>query len=107
MNTRAILQKLTLAATVLSLSACLAGAPPRRGAVVYVSSGPPRAIVEVRGPAPSRAHVWIPGFYAWRGAAYVWVPGHFEVPPSGFRRWQPGKWQRERGGWFYIEGYWR
>lgn len=100
------LRRLMVLAGALSLTACLGTVPPRTG-VVYVSSRPPRGVVEVIAVAPSRAHVWVPGFYAWRGNAYVWVPGRYELPPRGLRRWEPARWKHDRRGWFLVEGRWR
>ncbi len=96
----------TLSGASLSTTACLASAAPR-GGVVYVSARPPRGIVEVVSVAPSRGYVWIPGYYAWRGNAYTWIGGRWELPPRGFRRWEPARWKHTRQGWFLVEGRWR
>jgi hypothetical protein len=96
---------LVLSAT-LTVSACVATVRPRAG-VVYVQQGPPPRVVEVIGVPPSRAHVWIEGHHEWRGRDYVWVPGRFEVIPQGFRRYEPGRWNHERAGWYWQEGRWR
>jgi hypothetical protein len=96
---------LALSAT-LTVSACVATVRPRAG-VVYVQQGPPPRVVEVIGVPPSRAHVWIEGHHEWRGRDYVWVPGRFEVIPQGFRRYEPGRWNHERAGWYWQEGRWR
>src|SRR4051812_49402716 len=44
---------------------------------VRVGVAPPPARVEVRPVAPSRAHVWIPGHWAWRHGAHVWIGGYY------------------------------
>ena len=93
-------------ATVPLMSACAVAARPRAG-VVYVRQGPPQRVVEVIGVAPSRAHVWVPGYHAWRGNSYVWVAGHYEAPGPGFRRYEEGKWKHDRNGWYWVEGRWR
>ena len=31
---------------------------------------------------PSRAHLWVPGYWSWHGGRYVWIAGHYEVPPE-------------------------
>jgi hypothetical protein len=100
------LRRMLVFAGALSLTACLGAARPR-GGVVYVSARPPRGLVEVVAAAPSRAHVWVPGFYAWRGNAYAWVPGRYELPPRGLRRWEPARWRHDRRGWFFVDGRWR
>jgi hypothetical protein len=101
----------TVLAAALLLSgastACMATARPAAG-VVYVGEAPPRAIREARPSAPSRAHVWIPGHYEYRGRSYAWVSGRWEVPiAANYRRWIPGKWERNRNGWFWVDGRWR
>ncbi len=93
-------------AALPTVTACVARARPRAG-VVYVREGPPQPVVEVISVAPSRAHVWIPGYHVWRGNSYVWVAGHYEVPGRGFSRYEPGQWKRDRNGWYFVEGRWR
>jgi hypothetical protein len=84
---------------------------PRRAIVVpgrvYVRVGPPRAIVEVRPPAPSAAHVWIGGYHRWNGTAYIWVPGRWELAPRPAAVWVPGHWVNSPEGWYWVEGHWR
>ncbi len=87
-----------------SLLATIACAAPAR---LYVRVGPPAPIVEVRAVPPSPAHVWIPGYYRWGGAAYAWVPGYWTVPPRPRAVWVPAHWVRERRGWYFVEGRWR
>jgi hypothetical protein len=74
---------------------------------LYVRVGPPAPIVEARTIAPGRGYVWVPGFYRWDGRAYLWVNGRWDRPPRARARWVAGHWQRERGGWFFVEGHWR
>src|SRR5262245_11891857 len=73
---------------------------------VYASIEPPPVQIEVPGPAPSPTHVWIGGYHRWDGRAYVWVPGHWVVRPPRRTAWVPGHWQRDRSGWYWVEGRW-
>ena len=83
-------------------------ASPAAAARVYVRVGPPRAIVEVRGVAPSPRHVWLAGYHRWDGGAYVWVPGRWELAPAHYRAWVPGHWvHHARQGWYWVDGHWR
>ena len=88
-----------------SLAASMACAAPRGR--VYVRVGPPVPIVEARVVAPGPGYIWVPGYYAWERGAYVWLPGRYVVPPRGRALWVPAHWERDRRGWFFVEGRWR
>lgn len=89
----------------LLLTATIACASPRGR--VFVRVGPPAPIVEATVVAPGPGYVWVPGYHAWNGAAYVWVPGRYVLPPRPRAMWVPAHWERERRGWFLVEGHWR
>jgi hypothetical protein len=91
-----------LVATLVVATACTA---PRGR--LYVRVGPPAPIIETRIAAPGPGYVWLPGFYAWNGAAYAWRPGRWERPIRPRAVWVPGRWVRERRGWYFVEGHWR
>jgi hypothetical protein len=74
---------------------------------VVVRVGPPHAIVERRGPRPSRDHVWISGYHRWDGHAYAWAPGRWEAPPRRHAHWVAHRWVHQRGGWVLVDGRWR
>ena len=74
---------------------------------VYVRVRPPRVRVEVRGPRPSRRHVWVGGYNRWDGNAYIWAPGRWEIGPRVHAVWVPGHWVRTRRGWYWVDGRWR
>jgi len=76
-------------------------------AEVIVKVRPPHAIVETRGAAPSRDHVWIAGYHNWDGNAYVWSPGRWELPPHPHQRWVAHSWVHRNGGYVLVEGHWR
>lgn len=65
---------------------------------------PPAEVVTVQ-PAP--AAVWIGGYWVYTGVRYGWVPGHWEVPPPRCRAFVAPHWRHRRGGYVYIQGYWR
>ena len=74
---------------------------------VVVRVSPPHAVVEMRAVAPSRNHVWVPGYHQWDGKAYAWNPGRWEQPPQPHGRWVAHHWVRRNGGWVLVEGHWR
>jgi hypothetical protein len=76
-------------------------------AEVFVRIGPPRPIVETRGPMPGRGYVWISGYHNWDGRRHVWVPGRWELAPRPRARWVEHRWVKRRGGWVLVEGHWR
>ena len=98
------IRKLTFTLGMLILTTTLGCAAPRGR--VYVRVGPPAPIVERRVVAPGPGYVWVPGYHVWNGAAYVWRPGRWVVPPRRRAVWVPAHWQRDRHGWFLVEGHW-
>jgi hypothetical protein len=74
---------------------------------VFVHIGPPRPLVERRGPAPGRGYVWIPGYHRWDGRTHIWVPGRWELAPRPRAHWVAHHWVKRRGGWVFVEGHWR
>jgi hypothetical protein len=76
-------------------------------AEVIVKVAPPHAIVEKRGEAPSKEHVWIAGYHNWDGHAYVWVPGRWERPPRPHQVWVAHTWVKRGGGYVMVEGHWK
>jgi hypothetical protein len=99
------MRKLLLAA--LMLVPHLAFAQVRIVGGIRVNVPPPALRVEVQPVAPSGRHVWIAGYWGWRGAAHVWNPGHWVVPPSPAYSWEPAHWQDVGGHWMFYEGHWR
>jgi hypothetical protein len=74
---------------------------------LYVRLGPPEPLYETRIVAPGPGYVWVPGYHVWNGAAYGWRPGIWVVAPRARAEWVPGHWQRDRRGWYFVEGHWR
>jgi hypothetical protein len=71
-----------------------------------VESAPPAPQAETVPPAPSATHVWVGGYWAWRGA-WVWVAGTYVVRPRPAAVWVPGRWDRRPRGWVWVPGHWR
>jgi hypothetical protein len=76
------------------------------GEVVVVDQAPPAERIEGRGRAPSPAHVWIGGHWAWRGR-WVWESGHWMLRPSTRAEWTPGHWDKDPRGSVWVPGRWR
>lgn len=96
-------RRLATAAVALALAGCAAAQP---GVVKRPPPLPPKR-VEIAPVAPTRAHVWVPGQWAWHRERYVWVPGHWEVPATPGYVWVPGGWAPRDGGYVWVEGHWR
>jgi hypothetical protein len=113
-------------AAVLGLSAGAAPLAAQGGAQMPVKSGaaapssdeapagalvateePPAPQEEQMGTAPSPAHVWVSGYWHWRGRRWLWMRGSWARPPRGFHAWMPGHWARYRRGWYWVPGHWR
>ena len=97
----------SLATAMLLGISLLAAACAGVGGRVYVRTGPPPLRAETVVVAPAPGYVWVPGYYRWDGAAYIWMPGRYERPPRGRARWVPAHWERDRRGWYFVEGRWR
>ena len=91
---------LVFTASLCASTACASGR-------VYVRVGPPVPRVEAVLVSPGPRYVWLPGYYRWDGAAYVWLPGRYELPPRPRAVWVRPHWERERRGWYFIQGHWR
>jgi hypothetical protein len=82
-------------------------APPPTPPVAVTTEPPPPLQREVIVERPSPTHVWINGYWAWRGNRHVWVPGHWERPPADRLVWVEPRWERRGNGYVLVEGYWR
>ena|SRR5579864_9840205 len=102
MSVRPLMTALVIGVSLAAATAC--AAPHGR---VYVRVGPPVPIVEARVIAPGPGYVWVPGYYAWERGAYVWVGGRYVLPPRPRAVWIAPHWERERRGWYFVEGHWR
>jgi hypothetical protein len=82
-------------------------AQPTPAPQVLVVTAPPAPRAEIVYSRPSPHHVWVSGYWAWRGDRYVWIAGHWERPPHGHRDWEAPRWERRGGNYIFIEGHWR
>ena len=99
---RTLTAAVILAGALLATTAC-AGTSGR----VYIRSGPPPVRAEVVAVSPGPGYVWVPGYYRYERTDYVWVAGRYERAPRGRARWVPSHWERDRRGWYLVEGHWR
>jgi hypothetical protein len=76
------------------------------GAGEVVEVPPPAPRYEVIGVAPVVGHIWINGFWGWRGGRHHWVPGRWAAPRPG-HHWVSPHWGRAGNGWRLNRGYWR
>jgi hypothetical protein len=74
---------------------------------IVIRLRPPVAVVETRGPAPSRDHVWVSGYHRWDGNAYQWSAGSWQMPPKPHQRWVAHHYVHRNGGYVLVEGRWR
>jgi hypothetical protein len=95
------------AAIILAGSLVAATACAGVGGRVYVRTGPPPLRAEAVLVSPGPGYVWVPGYYQYTGGGYVWVGGRYERPPRARARWEAAHWERDRRGWYFVEGHWR
>lgn len=79
---------------------------PGPGPDIIIDAPPPprHEVMTVR---PSREHVWVPGYWAWRGRRHEWVAGRWELPPRGHARWNAPHYEHRGNSYVFIEGTWR
>ncbi|MGH7617883.1 MAG: YXWGXW repeat-containing protein [Gemmatimonadaceae bacterium] len=102
-----LLVRLTAALVAVGAAGACAANPRPRVGVEYAMRQPPAERVEVLSASPGAGYVWVKGHWAWRRDDYEWIGGHWAIPERGFREWEPGRWEHDRNGWFFIEGRWR
>jgi hypothetical protein len=74
---------------------------------VVVGEAAPASRVEVIPVAPSVNHVWVAGYWSWRGGSWVWVSGRHVLRPRVGVVWVAGHWARHPRGWVWVHGCWR
>ena len=74
---------------------------------IAVKDRPPAPLIDDRGTAPDKDHVWIPGYHKWDGKVFVWVPGHWEARPNPKAKWEPTRWRHDHDQWVFEEGRWK
>ncbi|HVS54284.1 MAG TPA: hypothetical protein VHD62_18150 [Opitutaceae bacterium] len=80
---------------------------PQPAAEVATTEPPPPPQREVIYERPSPVHVWISGYWGWRGGRHVWIGGHWEMPPRANALWVAPRWEFRGGRYVFVEGYWR
>ncbi len=75
-------------------------------AVAVADMPPPAADVQISGPAPSQAHVWMSGHWNSEGGQWKWAAAHWELPPSRSAIWVVGHWAPSGGNWVWVNGAW-
>ncbi|HUK63036.1 MAG TPA: hypothetical protein VLV15_06880, partial [Dongiaceae bacterium] len=60
----------------------------------------------VRPVAPSRFHVWVPGYWGWNGGVRVWIGGAWLLPPYAGWSWVPAGWVWNGYTWVWANGHW-
>ena len=70
----------------------------------YVNVPPPAPRYEVV-PVPRHGHVWVPGYWEWRGHRHVWVSGHWVRERPGYV-YAPARWVERDGRWYYTQPGW-
>ncbi|MES2692646.1 MAG: YXWGXW repeat-containing protein [Verrucomicrobiota bacterium] len=82
-------------------------AAPQTVQVIYADQAPPPPQREMIYERPSGGHVWVPGYWSFRGGRHVWVGGHWVSPPRNNLVWVPARWEARGGRYVLLEGYWR
>ena len=99
-------RKLLLFALVLiavgAFSACAAN-----GYYVVRSAPPAPLSYGAVGVAPGPGHVWVDGFWDWRGGRWFWVRGYWTRPPRAHAVWVAPSWRPYGRGYRYYRGHWR
>lgn len=75
------------------------------GYVVATAPPPPRAEIVIMAPSPR--HVWVPGYYDYRGGNYVYMQGSYQIPPRGRTSYNQGQWQQTSRGYKRGRGHWK
>jgi hypothetical protein len=72
-----------------------------------VATAPPSPPDEVIIIAPSPRHVWVPGYYEYRGGTYIWIQGSYKIPPRGKKQYVQGQWMKTPKGYKRGKGHWK
>lgn len=72
----------------------------------YVDVAPPACPEEVVMVRPSRAHIWVSGYWRLENHRHFWVAGRWELPPRGCREWSSPRWEHRPRGYVFVPGRW-
>ena len=99
------MRKLMIAGLVAAgLGSFAVPADARTNVDIILDVAPPPARVEVV-PAARVGHVWVPGFWEWRGREHIWVAGHWVRERRGYV-YKPARWEQVNGRWYYRPEVW-
>lgn len=70
----------------------------------YIDVAPPPVRHE-HVPVHRSGHVWVPGYWDWRGHHHVWVAGHYIRERPGYVYYAP-RWEQRDGHWFLERERW-
>ncbi|HXI55078.1 MAG TPA: hypothetical protein VNO55_03410 [Polyangia bacterium] len=68
--------------------------------------GGPAVHLGVHAGVPVRSHVWVPGYWGWRGGARIWIGGGWYAPPYDGWVWVAPGWVWNGYQWVWQEGRW-
>lgn len=74
---------------------------------IIVTAPPPPPQREVVYERPSATHVWVAGYWSWRGGRHVWTPGRWTMTPRTNVVWVAPRWEQRGSSYVFIDGYWR
>jgi hypothetical protein len=80
---------------------------PSQPAPIVVNDPPPPPQTEYIVERPSPYHVWIGGYWGFRGGRRVWMGGHWDLPPRTNVVWVEPRWERRGPGYVFVDGYWQ
>jgi hypothetical protein len=90
-----------------ALTACGGGYAGAYYAVPTAPPPPPAYGYGAVGVAPGPGHVWVNGYYDWRGGSYAWVRGSWVRPPRSRAVWVAPAYRPYGHGYRYFAGHWR
>ena len=76
------------------------------GPAVRIGAPGVRFGVGVRPFAPVRGHIWVPGYWGYRGGARIWFGGGWYAPPYDGYIWVAPQWVWNGYEWVWSEGHW-
>ena len=66
---------------------------PTQPSQIIVTAPPPPPQREVVYERPTPTHVWIPGYWSWRGGRHVWTQGYWAMAPRPNSMWVQPRWE--------------